>query len=201
MENQGSYYGSWDYPYHSRDMYQSFESQSYYSAPEYQFNEEPFQDFCYSQQYQPQYDFHPEFQWQNQYQLQHGAKFNNYSRDMQSLEPGIQNLEKLMQTMLIKMESNQAANEQRFTAIEASISEINVHQKMMETQIAQIAQSIPSSSTLPSQPQPNPRGECKATSSSVEDRCNLVKGDEVVSIEYGKSKDEDEVAEENDFLL
>src|SRR5215469_14195861 len=82
---------------------------------------------------------------------------------------GMQNLEKLMQTMLSKMDSNQVASEQRFLAIESSINEINVHRKMMENQIAQVAQNIPSSSRLPSQPDPNPKGEMKAIYSSSDE--------------------------------
>jgi hypothetical protein len=89
--------------------------------------------------------------------------------------------------MMAKMDSNQATQDQRFTTqeqrfsrIEAQISEINVHRKMLESQISQIAQEVASSSSqpmngkgkLPSQPQPNPRGECKSISTfNAECKC------------------------------
>jgi len=116
-----------------------------------------------------------------------GNQGSNQGREPRANDQGMQNLERLMQIMMTKMDSNQAANDQRFSAIEASISEINVHRKMMETQIAQIAQNTPSSSKLPSQPVPNLRGEresntnfnaeCKCVSVvevEIEDECKKI---------------------------
>src|SRR5215469_6341496 len=141
MENQGSYYGSWDYPYHTRDMFQSFESQPYFPAPEYQFNEEPFQDFSHPQQYQPQYDFHPEFQWQNQhfesqYQDQYGYEETQYQpygnpyNDQPWEERNLDNVFKGFEKLYVLMKEFSDKNDQALSRIESESNQMKIDHEL-----------------------------------------------------------------------